>query len=199
MIVVVDYGAGNIRSVTKALENLGAQTKVSDNGKDVLAADKIVLPGVGAFGKAVDGLNALDLMDSLREVIQKDKPFLGICLGFQLFFPESEENPGSQGLDVVDGMVKRFKPGLKVPHLGWNRIMQKGDSPLWKGIPDESFFYFAHSYFNDPKDKNMISGTTEYGIEFVSAVVKGNLFGLQFHPEKSQKWGLHLLKNFIEL
>ena len=199
MILVVDYRAGNIRSVTKALESLGAETRVSNEEKDVLNADKIVLPGVGAFGKAVDALNQLNLMGSLREVIQKSKPFLGICLGFQIFFAKSEENPDSQGLAVVDGMVKRFEPGLKVPHLGWNRVLQKRDNPLWKGIPDNSYFYFAHSYFNVPEDKNLIAGTTEYGIEFVSAIVKGNLFGVQFHPEKSQKWGLRLLKNFIEI
>lgn len=199
MILVVDYGAGNIRSVTKALEKLGAQTGVTNVGKDISGADKIVLPGVGAFGKAVEALNRLNLMDYLSEAIQKGKPFLGICLGFQLFFPESEENPGARGLHVLDGFVQRFESGLKVPHLGWNRVRQKNDSPLWKNIPDESYFYFAHSYFIVPKNNRLIIGTTDYGIEFVSAVAKENLFGVQFHPEKSQKWGLQILKNFIDL
>jgi glutamine amidotransferase len=197
MIAVVDYDAGNLRSVAKALESLGADVRVTGDPTDVERADKIILPGVGAFGGAVRSLEAKGLVDPLRRAIQDGTPFLGICLGMQLLYESSEENPGVEGLGVVHGRVVRFPAGLKVPHLGWNQVHQKENTPIWLEIPDHSFFYFAHSYFGVPEDYSVVSGETEYGMTFASAVHRKNVFGLQFHPEKSQKCGLKLLNNFI--
>jgi len=199
MIAVVDYEAGNIRSVTKALEVNGAAVVVSGEPGNIEKADKIVLPGVGAFGKAAENLKRKHLDEALVQSIRKGKPFLGICLGLQLLFEASEENPGVPGLSAIQGKVVRFRPGLKVPHLGWNEVLQVQDSPLWRGIPDRSFFYFAHSYCVEPADLRLAAGTTDYGSAFVSAVHRETLFGIQFHPEKSQKFGLKLLENFIKL
>jgi glutamine amidotransferase len=197
MIAVVDYDAGNIRSVTKALESLGAEVRVTGDPADIEKADRIVLPGVGAFGKAAQSLVAKNLMNPLRNAIRAGKPFIGICLGMQLLYERSEENPGVRGLGVIKGRVVRFPGGLKVPHLGWNQVLQKGSSPVWNEIPDGSFFYFAHSYFGVPADASVIAGETEYGVHYASSVHRGALFGVQFHPEKSQKWGLKLLANFV--
>lgn len=199
MIVMVDYKAGNLRSVAKALEAAGAQVNVTGDWRNLNKADKIVLPGVGAFGRAVEELKIRNLFDPIREQIASGKLFLGICLGAQLLFESSEENPGVTGLAALKGKCIRFKTGLKVPHLGWNQVMQKADSPIWKDVPDGSFYYFAHSYYFQPDDREIITGETEYSIHFTSAVWKNNVFGVQFHPEKSQKWGLKILENFIRL
>jgi imidazole glycerol-phosphate synthase subunit HisH len=198
MIAVVDYDAGNIRSVTKALESLGVEVRVTGDPADIEKADGIILPGVGAFGKASQSLEAKGLMKPLRIAIRAGKPFFGICLGMQLLYEQSEENPGARGLGVIKGRVIRFSPGLKIPHLGWNQVFQKGNSPLWNEIPDGSFFYFAHSFFGVPTDGSMISGETGYGVSYASSIHRGALYGVQFHPEKSQKWGLKLLANFIQ-
>jgi glutamine amidotransferase len=197
MIAVVDYDAGNIRSVTKALESLGAEVCVTGEPSEVNSADKIVLPGVGSFGRAVDSLEAKGLTAPLRNAIRDGKPFLGLCLGMQLLYERSEESPRASGLGVIAGRVVRFPAGLKVPHLGWNRVHQKGNPALWKEIPDGSFFYFAHSYYGIPENPDVVAGETGYGITCAAAVSRGTLVGLQFHPEKSQKWGLRLLANFI--
>lgn len=199
MIVVVDYGAGNIHSVRKALENVGARVVVSDSFRDIERCRKIVLPGVGAFGNAMEALNSKHLVGPLVEAMSLRKPFLGICLGFQMLFSASDENPDVEGMAVFVGRVKRFSNTLKVPHLGWNGVEQITSSPLWQGIPDRTYFYFAHSYFVEPQEPSIVSGKTEYGEDFASAVSKDNRFGVQFHPEKSQKWGLQLLKNFVRL
>lgn len=197
MVCIVDYGAGNLRSVQKAVEHIGASTIVSSKVYDIERADKVIFPGVGAFGKAVAAIDSLGLRGSLLNSIKIGKPFLGICLGLQLLFEKSEENPAAVGLGVIKGRVKRFPGTLKVPHLGWN-ILRQRKSPLWNEIPNNSFFYFAHSYFIQPDDKECIIGESDYGFPFPIAVQRENLFGLQFHPEKSQKWGLKVLKNFIE-
>jgi glutamine amidotransferase len=197
MIAVVDYDAGNIRSVTKALESLGAEVRVTGDPADIEKADRIVLPGVGAFGKAAQSLKAKGLMKPLRNAIRTGKPFIGICLGMQLLYERSEENPDARGLGVIKGKVVRFPGGLKVPHLGWNQVFQKASSHVWNEIPDGSFFYFAHSYFGVPADASVIAGETEYGVSYASSIHQGALFGVQFHPEKSQKWGLKLLANFL--
>jgi imidazole glycerol-phosphate synthase subunit HisH len=199
MIVVVDYDAGNLRSVTKALESLGADVRVSGSPADVEAADKIVLPGVGAFGKAVRSLESNSLLGPLAEAAAGGRPFLGICLGMQLLYEESEEDPGIRGLGVIPGKVVRFAPGRKIPHLGWNTVSWRDASPLWAGVADGSFFYFAHSFYGAPEDSKSVSGETEYGVPFASAVRRGRLFGIQFHPEKSQASGLRLLSNFVGL
>lgn len=197
MIVIVDYEAGNLRSVAKAIEYLGGKVQVTGNPEQVLKAEKVILPGVGAFGKAVHALEEKGLKSAIKEYIDSGKPFLGICLGLQLLYEESEESPGVKGFGMIPGKVVRFPKELKVPHLGWNTVLQKNNHPLWKGIPNACFFYFAHSYYGVPPE-TMATGWTEYGIPFASAVALGNVFGVQFHPEKSQKWGLKLLENFIK-
>jgi glutamine amidotransferase len=199
MIVMIDYKAGNLRSVAKALEASGASIHVTEDWRDVKKAEKVVLPGVGAFGKAVEELKNRDLFDPILERIGAGKPFLGICLGAQLLFEGSEENPDASGLAVFGGNCVRFPPGLKVPHLGWNQVSQKTESPLWKDVPDGAYYYFAHSYYFKPKDAAAITGETEYGATYTSAVWLDNVFGVQFHPEKSQKWGLKILENFVRL
>ncbi len=199
MICIVDYGAGNLRSVQKAVEYNGAEAVVSSKAADIKSADQVIFPGVGAFGKAVEAIDELGLRQPLIQAIETGKPFLGICLGLQLLFEKSEENTKAQGLGVFKGNVKRFPYTLKVPHLGWNILDEKQPSRLWEGIPNKSFFYFAHSFYIQPKDTSCIIGESDYGFKFPVAVQKGNLFGVQFHPEKSQQWGLAILKNFIEL
>jgi glutamine amidotransferase len=199
MIHIIYYGAGNIRSVSKAIEAVGAQVKITENPKDIEKADKIVLPGVGAFGKAVEALKARNLIEPIQSAITDKKPFLGICLGMQLLFAESDENPEICGLSVLEGRVNRFPPGLKVPHLGWNQVRQATPSPLWKGVPDESFFYFAHSFYTAPDNDRVTAGITAYPFEYTSSVWQDMLFGVQFHPEKSQKWGLKILENFVKI
>lgn len=198
MIALVNYGAGNIRSVTKAMEASGTDVKVTDHAEDVFAADKVVLPGVGAFGKAMEALEERKLVEPLRQVIREGKPFLGICLGAQLLFESSEENPGVEGLSVLPGQVVRFPAGLKVPHLGWNQVYPKKDHFIWADVPEGSYFYFAHSYYFAPANPGLVLGETEYSHPYASVVGKDNVTGIQFHPEKSQKWGLKILENFIK-
>lgn len=201
MIAVVDYGMGNLRSVSKALESVGAKVKVTNSLKDIKGADAIVLPGVGAFQRAMKNLSKLGISSAILKAIKDKKPFLGICLGLQLLFTESEEYGLHKGLDIVKGKVKRFEPGLKVPHMGWNRVKIKPTDKkgLFNNVPDNSFFYFVHTYCVEPEDKGVISGTTEYGKEFASAINKDNVYGVQFHPEKSSKLGLKILENFLKL
>lgn len=193
---------GNIHSVNKALELQGAKTIVSNKSKEILSAEKIVLPGVGAFDDAMEELKKKDLIYCILEVIKNGKPFLGICLGMQILFETSEEAKETKGLGVFKGSVKRFKEdkGIKVPHMGWNQLSKIADNcPLMNGVPDKSFVYFCHSYYPLPKDNKLVSTTTEYGINFASSVWQGNVFGMQFHPEKSQEIGLKMINNFVNL
>ncbi len=201
MIVIVDYGMGNIHSVQKALETLGAKTIVSNKPGEISAADKIVLPGVGAFDDAMLELEKQGLIDPLKDYISQNRPFLGICLGMQILFEASEEAALKKGLGIFKGSVKKFIPGpkLKVPHMGWNQLKVAQASPLLKGISDGDYVYFCHSYYPDPQEKDTVIATTDYGREFASIVGRGNVFGVQFHPEKSQETGLKILKNFIAL
>jgi len=199
MLYIVDYGAGNLRSVQKAVEYNGATAQITSNPDDIKKADKVIFPGVGAFGKAIEKIESLKLRSPLTEFIATGKPFLGICLGLQLLFESSEENPGVPGLAVLKGDVKRFPAGLKVPHLGWNVLIKKQDNALWNGIPEDSYFYFAHSYYISPSENGIVIGESEYGSRFPVAIKKENLYGLQFHPEKSQKYGLAVLKNFLSI
>lgn len=198
MIAVIDYNMGNLRSVAKALELLDAKVIVTSDIKLIKKADKIVFPGVGAFGDAMIELKKLNLIDTLKEEIFK-KPFLGICLGLELLFEGSEEAKDVKGLSIFKGSVKRFSRKVKIPHMGWNQIMIKKGCPIFKNIPDNTFMYFCHSYYVAPSDKNIIATQTKYDLDFVSAVAKDNIFAVQFHPEKSQKIGLKLLENFIKL
>ncbi|MBM3255271.1 MAG: imidazole glycerol phosphate synthase subunit HisH [Candidatus Omnitrophica bacterium] len=201
-IAIIDYGMGNIHSVQKALQLSGGQAVVTNNPGKIKSADKIVLPGVGAFSDALLELEKQGLVSALKEAIKEGKPFLGICLGMQLLFKSSEEAKGSFGLDVLKGKVDRFKskPGLKVPHMGWNQLkIKKRDCPLLKNIEDNAFVYFCHSYYPKNQDKEATAAATDYGIEFSSILWQDNLYGVQFHPEKSQLLGLSMLKNFVEL
>lgn len=202
MLVVIDYKMGNLRSVAKALEKAGAKVKISHNAKDIQRADAIVLPGVGAFGQGMKHLKELDLTSTLIDEINSGKPFLGICLGMQLLFTYSEEHGKHRGLNILEGTVERFPTKLKIPHMGWNQVIftlqkEAENTGIFDRIPDKSYFYFVHSYYVVPKNKNIITATTDYDIQFTSAIQKDNIFGVQFHPEKSQTLGLKILKNFV--
>ncbi len=199
MIAILDYGIGNLASVQKAFAKVGAKAKVTSSPAEITAAEKVVLPGVGAFGKAVEHLTDHGLEEPVRKAIAERKPFLGICLGMQLLFESSEEAPGVKGLGLFKGNVKRFEGVSKVPQIGWNEVRQARPSPLFASIPDSAFFYFVHSYFVTPQDSATVLGFADYGGEYAAAVGKDNVWGVQFHPEKSQAWGLALLKNFAEM
>ena len=204
MIAVIDYGMGNLRSVEKALENVGGKPKVTSRPEDLKKCEKLVFPGVGAFGPAMKELRRLKLVEPIREEIAAGKPFLGLCLGLQLLFDKSEEAPGIKGLGILKGESKRFRSkALKVPHMGWNVIKESRDqgpgARILKGVPNGSFMYFVHSYYVKPKDRNIVLTTTDYGIKFVSGICRDNIYGFQFHPEKSQGLGLKILENFVRL
>jgi imidazole glycerol-phosphate synthase subunit HisH len=199
MIAIIDYGMGNLRSVQKALENVGAHAVITSDRNMIAQAPQVVLPGVGAMQPAMDKLKELDLVDTIKDVIKSRRPFLGICLGLQLLFDESHEGGRVAGLGILKGSVDRFR-ALKVPHMGWNQLHIKDlKSPMFRRVPSGSDVYFCHSYFVAPKEKNVIAATTDYGADFVSSVCFENVWGVQFHPEKSQKTGLQILKNFAEL
>lgn len=197
MIAIVDYGMGNLRSVTNAFKKLGAQVVITQDKKTIESASAVVLPGVGAFGRCVENLTKLELFDFIKEIIQNDKLFLGICLGMQILFDESEEAPGIQGMGFIKGKVPRFTGTVKVPHMGWNSIEVVKGHPILEGIGDGSHFYFVHSFYCQPDEVGVTSTSTVYGVRFASSVQKGNVFACQFHPEKSQRIGLQLLRNFI--
>ena len=209
MIAIIDYQMGNLRSVQKAFEHEGFETHVTDDAAVMTDADGVVLPGVGAFGDCYRELRSRGLVDRLLEWIDSGRPFMGICLGLQILLTRSEESQRAPGLNVIPGQVKRFPAGdLKVPHLGWNRVMYSGDGngqnpdavcPLFAGIPEGSYFYFVHSYYVAPDDPTVAAGMTDYGIRFASAIWRGNVFATQFHPEKSQQAGLKLIRNFGNL
>jgi glutamine amidotransferase len=200
MIIVIDYGMGNLRSVSKALEHLGAQVKVSAFPSDIQKAEKLVLPGVGAFGDAMKELESRGLVEPIRSHIKEGKRFLGICLGLQLLFDTSEENPGSVGLGLFPGKVQLFKSkNVKIPHMGWNQVNLVSEHPLLQGVPDQSYFYFVHSYYASSQDNRIVAGACTYGQETFAAMLgTENLFATQFHPEKSQEAGLQILKNFVD-
>lgn len=196
MIAVIDYGTGNLRSVQKAFEYIGAEARITQKTEDILRAEKIVLPGVGAIAPAMKRLKSLKLIDPIRSVIKCGKPFLGICLGFQLLFEKSEEGGNVSALSIFKGSVKKFQH-LKVPHMGWNEAeLEQIGCPLFKGIPASTNFYFCHSFFVEPKEKDIIAAKTTYGRAFTSSIWRANVFAVQFHPEKSQEAGLTILKNF---
>ena len=198
MIVIVDYGMGNLRSVSKAFEKEGARAVVSDEPKVIEKATKIVLPGVGAFPSAVKELKARKLFSPIAEKIKSGTPYLGICLGMQLLFSVSYEGEKTKGFEIVEGEVLKFKPGLKIPHMGWNALhLKKKNCPILKGIKEGERFYFVHSYYGKPKDASWTLATTDYGTKFAAALWKDNIFATQFHPEKSQGSGLRIIKNFI--
>ena len=197
-IGVVDYGSGNLRSVCKALEAVGASVSLVTEAAQLNRFDAVVVPGVGAFGDCADNLRASGLWEPLREWIKAARPYLGICLGYQLLFESSEESPGRKGLGLLPGRVVRFRgEKLKVPHIGWNTLRET-HGPIYKSLAVDPYFYFVHSYFPVPADDNIISARCDYGGSFAASISHGNLHGTQFHPEKSQSSGLTLLKNFLE-
>ncbi len=206
-IVIVDYGMGNLRSVSKAFETVGAKAKVSSSPKDIARADKLVVPGVGAFKDAMAELKSRRLIGPINEFVKSGRPFLGLCLGLQLIFSKSEEGGSCKGLDFIKGKVVKFKSKkLKIPHMGWNQLgfevrgsRVKAKCPLLKGIPEGSYVYFVHSYYAVPEDKGCVAAWTDYGIKFPSVIRSDNIYATQFHPEKSQKLGLKILRNFVKL
>lgn len=197
--VILDYGMGNLGSVHKAFLKVGFKAVVSDKKTDIRNCDVLVVPGVGAFGDAVKNLKKKDLFDEVIEHINKDKPYLGICLGLQLLMEKSYEGGEKKGLGLIKGNVVRFTQGVKVPHIGWNEVEIVGKQKLFNGIRNRTMFYFVHSYYIDPEDKSVIAGRTDYGVKFCCALNSKNIYGVQFHPEKSQDVGLKFLSNFRKI
>jgi glutamine amidotransferase len=204
MIAIIDYGRGNLGSVEKAFGRIGVPAMVTQDPRAVDDADAVVLPGDGAFHDAMTNLDRLGLLAPLRQALAGPRPFLGICLGYQLLFSTSEEFGDGHGLDVIPGAVRRFPPGRKIPHMGWNRIHHAGDVRLFDGVPDGAHFYFVHSYFPmvEPAaaaDPALRQVWCDYGVRFAAAVERGHIHATQFHPEKSQRWGIRLLENFAAI
>lgn len=201
MIAIIDYDAGNLKSVEKALVSLGESPVISRDREILLSADKVILPGVGAFGEAMDKLHQYGLVEVIQKVAAKGTPLLGICLGLQLFFESSQESEGVRGLGLLPGKILRFPEtlGLKVPHMGWNCLDIKPEAKLFKGIKSGEYVYFVHSYYLEAERQSDVAATAEYGLTFGASVERGNVFACQFHPEKSSDTGLKILKNFIEL
>jgi glutamine amidotransferase len=199
MITIIDYGAGNLRSVLNAIAKLGYTTKIVSTPQEVDEAEALILPGVGAAGHIMESLKALRLDNAIKEYINQNRPFLGICVGMQVLLDKTDENGGNDCLNIIPGGVRKFNVDLKVPHIGWNQVEQKQNHPVFADIPDKTDFYFVHSYYCDPQDKAVIAGETTYGKPFCSAIIKGNMIATQFHPEKSGEPGLKIYDNFIKL
>ena len=199
MIAIIDYDAGNIKSVEKALLSMGETPVLTRDPEVILQSDHIILPGVGSFGDAMENLNKFGLIDVIHEAINRQIPFLGICLGLQLLFESSEETPGVAGLGILKGKIVRIPegPGLKIPHMGWNSLNVRDGASLFKGLEKEPYVYFVHSYYLQAKDPKIVAATAEYGVIIHASVEKENVFACQFHPEKSSKTGLAILKNFL--
>ena len=201
MIAMIDYDAGNIKSVEKALLLLGQEVEVTGDPERILKAEKVILPGVGAFGDAMENLKRAGLDEVIRRVAAKGTPFLGICLGLQLLFERSDEAPGAEGLGLLEGEILKIpdQEGLKIPHMGWNSLHLEHGGRLFRGIEEQSYVYFVHSYYLKAKDESIVKASTEYSTHIHASVEKDNIFGCQFHPEKSSEVGLKILKNFVEL
>ncbi len=201
MIAIIDYNAGNLKSVEKALLHLGEECVITRDYKEIKSADKVILPGVGAFGDAMEQLKKYELDKILKEVAQENKPLLGICLGLQLFFEGSDESEGVEGLHLLDGQILRIpdQPGLKIPHIGWNSLHLQNDGRIFRGVEENAYVYFVHSYYLKAKEEEIVKATTEYSTTIHASVEKDNIFACQFHPEKSSAVGLTILKNFAEL
>ena len=201
MIAIIDYDAGNIKSVEKALKYLGEDAVITRDREEILSADKVILPGVGAFGDAMSKLRQYGLDEVIRDVTAKGTPFLGICLGLQLLFERSDETPGVEGLRILKGEILRIpdKEGLKIPHMGWNSLHFQNNGRLFQGIPEQTYVYFVHSYYLQAEAPEIVKATTEYSTCIHASVEKDNVFACQFHPEKSSEIGLKILKNFVEL
>ena len=198
MIAIIDYGAGNLRSVTNALVKLGYQPKVTRDPEDVLNAAAVIFPGVGAAADAMQSLRNSGLDEAIREVIRENQPLFAVCVGMQVLLSSTEEGGWNECLGIIPGTVRRLPAGLKVPHIGWNQVKQMARHPIFEDIPDESNFYFVHSYYAEPEDTTVITGTTEYGVTLCSVLIKDNLVATQFHPEKSGTIGLKMYDNFLK-
>lgn len=201
MLAIINYGAGNLRSVQKACEYVGEKAVITDNREEILNADRVILPGVGSFGSCIESIRKANLFDCIRQVTESGTPFLGICLGLQLLFEASDESPDAKGLGILKGRCVKIpqSDGVKIPHIGWNSITFPNPSPLFTGIEDGSFVYFVHSYYMQPNDKSVITAVCGYSASLPVALSRGNIHATQFHPEKSGDVGLKILKNFIDL
>ena len=201
MIAMIDYDAGNIKSVEKALQKLGADVVITKDPQEILSAEKVILPGVGAFGDAMNNLKKYGLDEVIRQVVAKGTPFLGICLGLQLLFERSDESPEAVGLGILKGEILRIPDaeGLKIPHMGWNSLHLQNNGRLFKGLKENDYVYFVHSYYLKAEEEEIVKATTNYSVNIHASVEKDNVFACQFHPEKSSDVGLKILKNFVEL
>jgi glutamine amidotransferase len=199
VIVIVDYGAGNLRSVLNAVSRLGYQAKITSTVRDLVTAPVVILPGVGAAAVSMGSLKRLGLVNPIRHFIAEGRPFLGVCIGLQLLFTGTEEGGWHECLDVIPGVVRRLPRGLKIPHMGWNQLKQRISHPIFTDIPDEADFYFTHSFFAEPEDTSVVAGTTSYGVSMCSMVIKDSLIATQFHPEKSGEYGLKMYANFLKM
>ena len=201
MVAIIDYGAGNLSSVKKALDYLGTESKITQDKSKILSASHVILPGVGSFGDAMNSMKERGLVETIKRAAVSGKPFLGICLGLQLLFENSDESAGVEGLGLLNGRIVEIPKdkGLKVPHIGWNSVSLNKSDGIFKGIDEQSYFYFVHSFYLTGADDNVVAATTQYGVNIQCAVQKGNLCATQFHPEKSGKTGLKVLKNFLEM
>jgi glutamine amidotransferase len=199
MIAIIDYGAGNLRSVTNAIGRLGYQPEIINTPDEVLAAQAVILPGVGAAADTIASLQRLGLTKAIGQIIAEGRPFLGVCIGLQVLFYGTEEGGWHECLGIIPGVVRRLPPDLKIPHMGWNQVKQRVVHPIFSGIPDEANFYFVHSYYVEPDDESLVAGETDYGITMCSVIAKDNLVATQFHPEKSGDIGLRLYDNFIKI
>jgi glutamine amidotransferase len=199
MIAIIDYGAGNLRSVVNAVSRLGYQPEVTSSPVDLLNAQAVMLPGVGAAADTMENLKTLGLASPIQRFIAQGRPFLGVCIGLQVLFAGTEEGGWHECLDIIPGRVKKLPSGLKIPHMGWNQVKQKVSHPVFDGIPDGANFYFVHSYYVEPNDGSLVAGETEYGMPFCSVIARGNLVATQFHPEKSGESGLRMYANFLKM
>jgi len=198
MIAIIDYGAGNLRSVAHAIARLGYKAKVSTVPEEIINAKVVILPGVGAAGAMMASLEKLGLVAAIKQVIAEDRPFFGVCLGLQVLLSATEEGGFQKCLGIIPGTARKLPPTLKVPHMGWNQVQQRMKHPIFEGIPDDANFYFVHSYYAVPEDDSVIAAETEYGIRFCSMILRGNLVATQFHPEKSGEMGLRMYRNFLK-
>ena len=199
MIVIIDYGAGNLRSVYKAVNKMGCEAEITQSSKDILSADAVILPGVGAGRDTIMALEKLKLVDPIKDYVAENRPFMGICIGLQVLLTGTEEGGWHECLDIIKGRVIMLPEGQKIPHMGWNQVKQKVTHPIFTGIPDNANFYFVHSYYTVPENGTVVAGTTEYGATMCSMLIKGSLVATQFHPEKSGDHGLRMYANFLKM
>jgi glutamine amidotransferase len=198
-ISIIDYGAGNLRSVANAITKLGYHPRVTSDPSEVLDSAAVILPGVGAAADTMNSLEKLDMTDTIRQLIQQKRPLFAICVGLQILLSRTEEGGGHECLGVIPGIVRKLPPGLKIPHIGWNQVKQRFTHPVFEGIPDEANFYFVHSFYAEPEDVSVVAGTTSYGVSMCSMVINDNLIATQFHPEKSGAHGLKMYANFLKI